>query len=143
VNVEQILKAKGAGVTTVPVTATIETAAQKLADKKIGAVVVVKSDGGMTGIISERDIIRGIATEGAKILTSPVSKLMTRDVFTCTPHDTLDDLMEVMTQRRIRHLPVLDRGRLVGIVSIGDAVKYQIAEVVQEAALMREYITHG
>jgi CBS domain-containing protein len=143
VNVEQILKVKGANVATVPVTATVEAAAQKLAQKKIGAVIVVRADGGMAGIISERDIIRGIGQEGANILGQPVSKLMTREVITCAPTDTVDNLMEVMTARRFRHLPVLDRGRLAGIVSIGDVVKYQIAEVTQEAALMREYITHG
>jgi CBS domain-containing protein len=142
-HVEQILKLKGAGVTTVASTATIEAAAQKLAAKKIGAIVVVRPDGQMVGILSERDIIRGIGAEGTAILAAPVSKLMTRDVISCKPTDTIDHLMEVMTARRFRHLPVLDRGRLVGIISIGDVVKHHIAEVTQEASFMREYIAHG
>lgn len=142
-NVEQILKLKGATVTTVLATATLEAATQKLAEKRIGAIVVVRADGKLAGILSERDIIRGVATEGVGVLASPISKLMTHDVITCAPTDTIDNLMAVMTDRRFRHLPVLDRGQLVGIISIGDVVKHHIAEVTQEATNMRKYIANG
>jgi CBS domain-containing protein len=106
-------------------------------------VVVVGSRGEVAGIVSERDIIRVLATEGAECLVRPVSEMMTRQVVTCQEADTLDELMAMMTARRFRHLPVITDGALVGIVSIGDVVKHHVAEVEMEATAMRDYITHS
>ncbi|MGE0851251.1 MAG: CBS domain-containing protein [Hyphomicrobiaceae bacterium] len=142
-NVAAILKQKGRAVSTVSPTASLLEAAQRLSTKRIGAVVVVGSRGEVAGIVSERDIIRALATEGAECLVRPVSEMMTRQVDTCQEADTLDELMAMMTARRFRHLPVITDGALVGIVSIGDVVKHHVAEVEMEATAMRDYITHS
>jgi CBS domain-containing protein len=125
-----------------PETTLIE-AARKLAAKRIGAVVVTNSDGSVAGIVSERDIIRALATDGAESLDWPVMEIMTRNVLTCQETDTIDRLMSMMTTRRFRHLPVVQDGSLAGIVSIGDVVKHHIAEVELEATAMRDYISAG
>ena len=117
--------------------------ANKLAAKRIGAIVVVGARGEVAGIVSERDIIRGLVRPRAGCLTRPVAETMTRQVVTCQETDTLDELMAMMTARRFRHLPVVTDGALVGIVSIGDVVKHHVAEVEMEATAMREYITHS
>jgi CBS domain-containing protein len=117
--------------------------ANKLAAKRIGAIVVVGARGEVEGIISERDIVAALAAKGADCLGKPVSETMTRQVVTCLETDTLDELMAMMTARRFRHLPVITDGALVGIVSIGDVVKHHVAEVEMEATAMREYITHS
>ena len=140
-DVAAILKNKGREVTTVASTALLLEVAQKLAEKRIGAIVVMGADGTVAGIVSERDIIRRLAEKGADVLLSPVSAAMTRNVISCTSTDTLDTLMSEMTTRRFRHLPVIENGRLVGIISIGDVVKHHIAEVENEAMAMRAYIT--
>jgi len=142
-NVAAILKQKGKAVSTVGPTVSLLEAAQRLSTKRIGAVVVVGSRGEVAGIVSERDIIRVLATEGAECLVRPVSEMMTRQVVTCQEADTLDELMAMMTARRFRHLPVITDGALVGIVSIGDVVKHHVAEVEMEATAMRDYITHS
>jgi CBS domain-containing protein len=142
-NVAAILKQKGRAVSTVSPTVSLLEAAQRLSTKRIGAVVVVGSRGEVAGIVSERDIIRALATEGAECLERPVSEMMTRQVVTCQEADTLDELMAMMTARRFRHLPVITDGALVGIVSIGDVVKHHVAEVEMEATAMRDYITHS
>jgi CBS domain-containing protein len=142
-DVAQILKAKGRDVATVPASALLIEVAQKLADKRIGAVVVMGADGQVAGIVSERDIIRRLAELGPSVLSSPVDQTMTRGVISCRLTDTLDALMSEMTTRRFRHLPVLEDGRLVGIVSIGDVVKHHVAAVEHEAMAMRAYITQN
>ena len=117
--------------------------ANKLAAKRIGAIVVIGARGEVAGIVSERDIIRALATSGAECLTRPVAETMTKQVVTCQETDTLNELMAMMTARRFRHLPVVTDGALVGIVSIGDVVKHHVAEVEMEATAMRDYITHS
>lgn len=140
-NVVTILKQKGAQVTTVDSACTLLEASRKLAAKRIGAVVISDGDGRLQGILSERDIVRAVAQGGAEILSSPVADIMTRDVVTCNESATLDDVMHTMTRGRFRHVPVVDAdGRLAGIISIGDAVKYQIGEIKLEAEAMKEYI---
>jgi CBS domain-containing protein len=142
-NVSAILKQKGTNVTTVTSAATVDEAARKLAQKRIGAIVVTDGDERVAGIVSERDIVRAIAESGAAILERPVTGIMTKNVVTCTDAATLDELMQVMTRGRFRHLPVVDaRGRLAGIVSIGDVVKFHIGEIAMEAAQLREYIAN-
>lgn len=142
-NVAAILKEKGRNVVTAPVDTKLLDVAQTLTRYGIGSIVVTKRDGTIAGIISERDIVRAIARNGAKALEEPVSKSMTREVITCREADTIDRLMAEMTVGRFRHLPVVEEGRLVGLVSIGDVVKQRIAEAEMEAAAMRQYIATG
>jgi CBS domain-containing protein len=142
-DVAQILKFKGRDVATVTSSALLIEVAQKLADKRIGAVVVMGGEGKVAGIVSERDIIRRLAEQGPSVLSSSVAQTMTRDVISCRLTDTLDALMAEMTTRRFRHLPVIEDGNLVGIVSIGDVVKHHVAEVEHEAMAMRAYITQN
>lgn len=142
-NVAAILKVKGRGVVTARADDKLEEIACKLADKRIGAVVVTGAHGRIEGIVSERDIIRAVAERGAACLQEPASKSMTRAVQTCDTADTLDELMAKMTAGRFRHLPVVEGGALVGIVSIGDAVKHHIAAVEMEASVLKGYIAAG
>ena len=142
-NVASILKQKGRAVTTANPAATLLDVANKLAAKRIGAIVIVGARGSVAGIVSERDIIKALAVQGPNCLTRPVSESMTRNVITCQETDTLDELMAMMTERRFRHLPVITDDALVGIISIGDVVKHHVAEVTMEAIAMREYITHS
>jgi CBS domain-containing protein len=141
-NVSSVLKVKGRAVATISPTATLLEVARRLSAKKVGALVVVADSGAVEGIVSERDVVRALAG-GADMVSAPVSSIMTRNVVTCTEGDTIDELMAAMTQHRFRHMPVLDDGRLVGIVSIGDVVKHHVAEVELEASAMRDYIAHG
>ena len=142
-NVAAILKAKGGAVTTArPETSLLEVS-RKLAAKKIGALVIVGEGGSVSGIISERDIIRVIAQRGVEGLSVPVSEVMTRQVITATQSSTLDELMATMTAGRFRHLPVVENDSLIGIVSIGDVVKHHIAEVEMEVSAMRGYLATG
>jgi CBS domain-containing protein len=139
-HVASILKVKGRAVETVRADAKLTAVASRLADKRIGAVVVTDRAGAIAGIVSERDIVHALAREGTACLDWPASEIMTRDVLTCTEDDTLDQIMSSMTQRRCRHLPVVEGGKLTGIISIGDVVKHHIAEVEMEAMAMRDYI---
>jgi CBS domain-containing protein len=141
-NVAAILHHKGSTVATAPPTATLQQIAQMLAEKKIGTVVIVGAKGEVAGIVSERDVVRLLAKNGPSCLDNPASAAMTAKVVTCRRSDTLDQLMGLMTQGRFRHLPVVEDGRLIGIVSIGDVVKNHIAEVEMEASAMRDYIAH-
>jgi CBS domain-containing protein len=141
-NVSAILSAKGREVETAPLEATLKQIADVLAQRRIGAIVIVDADERVQGIVSERDIIRALAKSGADALANPVSSVMTRNVIACSESDTLDQLMAAMTTGRFRHLPVTKEGKLIGIVSIGDVVKYHISEVEMEATAMREYIAH-
>jgi CBS domain-containing protein len=142
-NIGHILKGKTRGVATARAEDSIQEIATRLAQRKIGAVVIVGDNGKVAGIISERDIIRLIATHGVKALAMPASDGMTREVVSCSRTSTLDDIMEAMTNGRFRHLPVIEDGALVGIVSIGDVVKHHTAEVELEVTAMRGYLATG
>jgi CBS domain-containing protein len=140
--VRHILHGKGRDVVAIPSNTTICDAAKVLADKKIGALVVKDGTGALTGIISERDLVRAIAKGDAAALSEQVNDHMTPQPETCTEADTVEDLMEAMTRGRFRHVPVLDEEmRLCGMISIGDVVKTRIAETVSEAAALRDYIS--
>jgi CBS domain-containing protein len=142
-NVAAILKQKGRAVTTASPSTTLLDVVGKLAAKRIGAIVIVGARGEVSGIISERDIVRALSEQGPDCLKRPASESMTRQVVTCQETDTLDELMAMMTARRFRHLPVVTDGALVGIISIGDVVKDHVAEVEMEATAMRDYIAHS
>jgi CBS domain-containing protein len=142
-NVAAILKSKGRAVATAKPETTLLEISQKLAQKKIGAIVIVGEGGKLSGIISERDVIRAIGEQGAEALKQPVSQVMTSKVITCTEMSVIDELMEKMTNGRFRHLPVVEDDKLVGIVSIGDVVKNHIAEVEMEVTAMRGYLATG
>jgi CBS domain-containing protein len=139
-NVETILRTKGRDVATIGPEATIGEAVQRLGARGIGALVVSRDGAEVDGILSERDIVRGLADHGAALLSERVGDLMTRRVHTCTPDDAVEDLMGMMTQKRIRHLPVLKDGALCGIVSIGDVVKNRLDEIEFEASSLRSMI---
>lgn len=140
-NVAAILKVKGSELfTAAPETALMEITRQ-LAERRVGCIVVMDDNGKVVGIVSERDIVRALAESGPQVLNDPVETIMTKAVVTCREADTLDRLMAEMTSHRFRHMPVTERGRLIGIVSIGDVVKMRIAEAEMEAAAMRSYIT--
>ena len=138
--VSSVLKHKGHEVVTVAPNQTVTAIVKVLTQHRIGAVPVVNERGEIIGIISERDIIRGMAQHADAVLTLAADRLMSRDVKTCSSDDQLDDLMEVMTRQRIRHLPVVADGSLHGIVSIGDVVKQRLEEVQSEAEELRNYI---
>jgi CBS domain-containing protein len=137
--VSQVLEDKGSDVFTVHPDEAVETLSHRLRALHIGAVVVSSDGQTVEGIISERDIVHGLAEYGAELLNRKVSDLMTRSVFTCARENTTADLMKLMTQRRIRHLPVVENGKLVGMISIGDIVKRRLAETQLEADVMRDY----
>ena len=139
--VKHILGDKGRDVIAIASDATLSEAAGLLAHKRIGAVVVRDAAGNLEGILSERDVVRAVADGSVSALARPVSAYMTRAVATCSESDTIQDLMEMMTVGRFRHVPVLENGRVAGMISIGDVVKSRIAETVQEATSLREYIT--
>ena len=139
-NVETILKAKGSAVVTIVPSATIAEAVALLARKRIGALVVSVDGRDPLGILSERDIVQGLGARGASLLERQVDEIMTRSVITCSPQDRLADLMALMTERRIRHLPVLNGGRLAGLVSIGDVVKNRLDEIEWETSSLKTYI---
>ena len=141
--VDAILKKKGDVVIAVEPEAAVSDVSQVLHEKRIGAALVRDRSGDIAGVISERDIVRGLAQHGDGCLRMAVQELMTRPVITCAPTDSIDYVMELMTERRIRHLPVLDDGALVGIISIGDVVKQRISEIENESAALRQYISAG
>jgi CBS domain-containing protein len=142
-NVAAILKLKGRNVVTIASEISLLDVARLLQEKRIGCIVIEGDDGKVAGIVSERDIVRAIGQSGAKVLKEPVANYMTRAVVTAREADTIERLMSEMTAHHFRHMPIVERGRLVGIVSIGDVVKMRIAEAEMEAAAMREYITTG
>jgi CBS domain-containing protein len=139
-SVEHILSGKGRDVVTIAPDCTLGEAAQILNQRRIGAVVVVDGGGAVLGIISERDVVRAIAENGDKALADQVSSRMTRKVVTCVPTCSVNDIMGLMTDGKFRHVPVLDSGKLCGIVSIGDVVKHRLAEIESEHRAMRDYI---
>jgi CBS domain-containing protein len=139
-HVKNILSAKGGQVLSIGPTATLETAARTLAEHKIGALLVLGPDRRIVGILSERDIVRVLAEQGAGALTQPLSQVMTRKVFTCSPSETIGVIMERMTAGKFRHVPVIEQDQVVGVVSIGDVVKYRLQEMEHESAALRDYI---
>ncbi|MEK7266675.1 MAG: CBS domain-containing protein [Pseudomonadota bacterium] len=138
--VEHILRSKGADVFAVSDATTVREAVDLLGEKNIGAVVVKDKGGAVSGIFSERDVVRRLKSEGPDALSRPVSDCMTKNPFTCTLDTSLDELMGVMTKKRIRHMPVIHEGKLAGIVSIGDVVKRKIDDIEREAAMLKDYI---
>lgn len=138
-----ILKHKGALVETVRPNATIQQVCDQLSSKHIGAAVVLGAAGEVIGVVSERDIIHAVAKHGPGGLSRSIDEIMTREVVTCKLTDTSEGLMEMMTRGRFRHVPVVEGGRLIGIVSIGDVVKRRIEDSDLERHAMREYITQA
>jgi CBS domain-containing protein len=139
--IAHVLREKGSQVHTLSIDFSLETVARELDERKVGALVVIDADGRTAGVVSERDIVRMVARKGPDALRLPVGDAMSRGVITASPEETIDDCLARMTDRRVRHLPVMDGGRLVGIVSIGDLVKHRIAAVEAEAAAMQAYIS--
>ena len=141
--VASILADKGRSVVTAKAGTSIPEIAQVLKSKKIGAAVVVDDGEHVVGIISERDLVHGLARHGARLLDMHVGELMTRDVVTCSVDLDIDGVMKEMTNSRIRHLPVVDGGRLAGIISIGDVVKHRLDALEDEANQLKRYIATG
>ena len=141
--VSDILRSKGDAVFTVEPDVSLRGAAAVLAERRVGAVVVIAPGGGVEGILSERDVARVVGEDGAEALGRAVAEVMTRRVVFAEPGHRVDQLLALMTDRRIRHLPVCRDGRLVGLVSIGDLVKVKIAEAEAEAADLKAYIAAG
>ena len=142
-HVQGILESKGARVVTSRAGETIAATAQLLASHNIGAVVVLDDSDRIVGIISERDLVRGLAASGPSVAGQKVADHMSREVLTCRPTDTIEDIMAVMTARRVRHLPVVEDGRLLGIASIGDVVKHRLDEAALEVDSLRQYVLAG
>ncbi len=138
--VKAILSAKGGSVVTIDPNANVEAAAKVLAERRIGALVVTGAGERVVGIVSERDIVQALAGRGTAALAVPLTEVMTRKVATCTQSDTISSIMSRMTEGKFRHVPVVEQGRLVGIVSIGDVVKHRLQEMESEQAAMRDYI---
>ena len=142
-NVLSLLNTKGHGIISLKSTDTITDAVSLLCGEKIGAVVVLDDAGALKGILSERDIMHGIGKSGASVLNKTVGDLMTASVETCSQDDSIGSIMRRMTEGRFRHVPVMDDGKLIGMVSIGDLVKHRMKELENEANAMRDYIAGG
>ena len=138
--VAQILKHKGSTVITVKPTDMVQTIVELLAKHRIGAVLVVDAKGGIAGIVSERDVVRSMAGNASSVTAKTAADIMTSKVRTCTPADTEVNLMALMTEHRIRHLPVVSDGKLAGMISIGDVVKFRIESMEREAEELKSYI---
>lgn len=139
-SVSEILASKGRDVFTADIDMTLQEVSNILGTRKIGATVVLDTDGKVCGIASERDIVREVAKSGSDALSQPISNCMTQKVISCGETETIDDLMEKMTKGRFRHLPVISNGQLTGIISIGDVVKRKIEQAEREAEEMKRYI---
>ncbi len=140
-NAATILKSKGGGVVTTTADRSLLEIAKLLAQHGIGCIVILGDDDKIVGIVSERDLMRAIGQAGPKVLSEPVSDFMTKTVVTAREADTVDRLLSEMTIHRFRHMPVVERGRLLGLVSIGDLVKIYAADAEFESASMRQCIT--
>jgi CBS domain-containing protein len=140
VQISQLLRRKGREVATIDGAESVRTALAMLAEKGIGALVVSSDGRGIDGIISERDVARGLHTRGAGLLAEPVSSVMTAEVHTCPPHASVHDLAQTMTDHRVRHVPVVEGDALIGIVSIGDVVKARLDELEDERKQLVDYI---
>jgi CBS domain-containing protein len=139
--IADILRNKGSKVATISGTSAVIDLVAALTEHNIGAMVVTDASGGIAGIVSERDVVRRLHDRGPEVLREPVSRIMTGDVVTCDPGDSVETLTVVMTERRIRHVPVVSAGRMVGIVSIGDIVKSRIRQLEEEQEHLEAYIT--
>ncbi len=142
-SVAHILGTKSRDVVSAKSQDTVRSIAQTLTTKRIGAVVILSDTGTIEGIISERDVVRCIAIDGAGALDFKVAKVMTTKVKTCAETDSESELMAMMTENRIRHLPVVHKGKLTGMISIGDLVKFRIEAIEREAADMKAYISNA
>jgi CBS domain-containing protein len=141
--VVEVLRSKGTNIVSIAPASTLHVAAVLLKENRIGALLVIDDRSTICGILSERDIVSSIARDGAQALAMSVESAMSANVVTCNATDTLEQLMTVMSEHRIRHLPVVENGELIGIISIGDVVKRRISEVSDEARALTEYITMG
>jgi len=141
IRISHILKDKGGKVVTISPDMTIAEVVDVLKRERIGAVVALGEKKDLAGILSERDVAHGLAEHGGKLLAMRAADFMTRTVVTCTPENSVEEVMQEMTVRRIRHLPVVDDGALVGIISIGDVVKNRLDELESETTMLQEYIT--
>ena len=139
--VTHILKIKGRDILSLPPHRSMADAARMMSDKRIGAIIITAPDGSIAGILSERDVVRALASHGAEALGHLVSRHMTSKVVTAGEGDSLHEIMEMMTRGKFRHVPVLEDGKLTGIISIGDVVKHRLAEMEAEARAMRDYIS--
>ncbi|MEA5364831.1 CBS domain-containing protein [Amycolatopsis sp., V23-08] len=141
--IADLLRKKGTAVATVTPETTVSTLLAGLAEKNVGAMVVIAPDGSIAGIVSERDVVRRLNDHGPALLDGPVSEIMTTLVASCGPEDSVDQLSVLMTERRIRHVPVLENGRLAGIISIGDVVKNRMEELEKSQEQLEAYISQG
>ncbi|OYW59343.1 MAG: inosine-5-monophosphate dehydrogenase [Rhizobiales bacterium 17-65-6] len=139
-SVRLLLQRKSGDIVTISPQASLNEAVACLAEHRIGAVMALSAAGQLEGILSERDVVRILAEKGPDILTSPVSSVMTRAVVTCTPDEAIPVIMERMTRGRFRHVPVVEAGKIIGIISIGDVVKHRVEEMERESAELRDYI---
>jgi CBS domain-containing protein len=140
--IADVLRNKGAAVVTINPDATVRELLAGLAEQNIGAMVVVGAEG-VVGIVSERDVVRQLHSHGASLMSRPISKIMTSTIATCTKSDSVDAVSALMTNNRVRHVPVLDGKKLIGIVSIGDVVKTRMEELEAEQRQLQSYITQG
>jgi CBS domain-containing protein len=141
--ISDVLRNKGTAVATVGPSTTVADLLTTLSQYNIGAAVVTGPDTSVVGIVSERDVVRRLQERGAGLLMATVGEIMTSDVLTCRPDQSVDSLAEIMTERRIRHMPVVVDGRLAGIVSIGDVVKSRISQLEADRSQLESYIVHG
>ena len=141
--VSDILAQKGGLVYSVAPTTSVAEVAQQLSVRRIGSVLVLNDQSTVIGIVSERDLVHATATHGTKALELEARQVMTRDVVTCDPDDSIEEVMQIMTSGRFRHVPVVHRGELLGLVSIGDVVKARLEETVHEAEALKAYIVAG
>jgi CBS domain-containing protein len=139
-NVKTILAAKGGDIISIEPAANLAAAADLLAARRIGVVVIRGAGGRLAGILSERDIVRALGTHGADALALPVGQVMTREVETCTADETVAEIMERMTAGKFRHMPVVSGDTMIGLISIGDVVKQRVLEIELETEAMRDYI---
>lgn len=137
--VNQILRQKGNQIISISEDQTVLEVSKLLGERRVGAVLVMNGDK-LAGILSERDIIRGLSIRGGQVLDDKIDTLMTRSVVTCAGTDSVNDLMEMMTERRIRHVPVQEDGKVIGVISIGDVVKERISQSENEAEALKQYI---
>jgi CBS domain-containing protein len=138
--ISMILAGKGREVVSIEPTATLKSAVALLAEKRIGALLILGAGHRIAGILSERDIVRVLAERGAAALDEPVSQAMTRKVSTATESEAVASIMERMTEGKFRHVPVVDQGQITGIISIGDVVKHRLHEMERESVAMHDYI---
>lgn len=141
--VSDILSRKGTTIFTVVPATSVAEIAQQLSARRIGSVLVLDVEGSVAGIVSERDLVRALARHGAKALELEARQVMTREVVTCDPDDSIDGVMQTMTEGRFRHIPVVRHGELLGLVSIGDVVKARLEETRHETEALKAYIVAG